>query len=260
MRKKNENSDRRFQVKRLVRMAALLLLVGPSVTLADPKGIHGMLIFGKRTTYGSHLPMYHAPHDYQALFQFRLKDEAGGSTVATYNRAKEIASSYFTLVPEPMDLTLLLNASRKTFRASLYEGHFERGGRNLGPLMVEVEKVIFSKKLSPTESSKARVEYLLFGQGGEYFAVHLIEGAPNLDVVSEVSQPIKSLPSTCRTQPCRESPSEKISDQDLPLRVHGGFSSSGTPAAPKEEDTLFGAGILTEIRKLIYVESGDLEN
>jgi hypothetical protein len=240
-------------------LTLLLTLLGSTIASADPKGIHGMLIFGNQTTYGSHLPMYHAPHDYQALFQFRLKEETGGSTVANYNKAKETTSSYFTIVPEPMDLTRLLNASKKTFRASLYEGHFERGGRNLGPLIVDVEKVIFSRKLSPTDSSPRGDDYLLFGQGGEYFAAHLIGGAPNLDRVLEVSQPRKTFPSTCRTQACPELPSEPVSDQDLPLRVSSGFSSAGTPYVPNEADTLFDSGIQTKIKKVIYSETGDLE-
>ncbi|MGE3974950.1 MAG: hypothetical protein AB7F59_10530 [Bdellovibrionales bacterium] len=36
---------------------------------ADPPSTHGMVVFGKNATYVSHLPMFHAPHDYQLVMK-----------------------------------------------------------------------------------------------------------------------------------------------------------------------------------------------
>jgi len=43
----------------------------------DRPAVHGMLLVGTNALYVSHLPMFHAPHDYQALAEVALQDGAG---------------------------------------------------------------------------------------------------------------------------------------------------------------------------------------
>ncbi len=38
----------------------------------EKPGFHGMVLVGQRRAYLSHLPMFHSPHDYQAVFEVSL--------------------------------------------------------------------------------------------------------------------------------------------------------------------------------------------
>lgn len=59
-------------MKKPMLVLAAALLAGAAV--AAPQGVthgtHGMALFGgKDALYTSHLPMFHAPHDYQLVLQ-----------------------------------------------------------------------------------------------------------------------------------------------------------------------------------------------
>lgn len=244
-------------------LAFLLGLTGVSVVHADAPGIHGMLLFGDKTSYGCHLPMYHQPHDYQVIFQFKLHDKAGGNTLTSYKLAKETTQTYFTIVPEPMDLTQVINGTIRLFQVSLFEGHFERGGRKIGPLTVEVDKVLFSKKLHATDPvSGLEDQYFIFGSKGEYFASHIVGGAPNLDALLSVGQPFRNFTQRCRSQVCADLPKKVIPDSELPLLLSSRFIGGGVPAMvptlPRVGDSLGGLHGHTKIQKVIYAEEGDL--
>ena len=53
------------------------LLGGAFNAQADRPSVHGMLLFGKENLYASHLPMFHAPHDYQVIFKLNLSSNTG---------------------------------------------------------------------------------------------------------------------------------------------------------------------------------------
>ena len=223
---------------------------------ADSPAVHGMLLFGNQATYASHLPMFHSPHDYQLLLKLSLQDQAGGKTLASYEEAKKNATEYFTLVPEVMDLTKVMSGAKTTFPASIYKGHFERGGEMLGEVQVHVERIIFSTKLNgqgvPSEN-----KYFVFGGNGEYFAAHLIQGKPNFDAVLSVNQPHKLNQSICRRRFCPDSGPVLVPDSQLPISL----SSELDKKVPAAGESLgeFG-GILADTQKVIYVEEGDLAN
>jgi len=164
----------------------VLTILSASLVHADPPSTHGMLLFGQSMTYASHLPMFHAPHDYQAIFKLSLSDSNSEQTVAAYTKAKAQHHGIFTLVPEKMDLTKVLNGSKTQFQAEIYLGHFERGGTSIGPVTVQVEAVIFSKKLQPNEKD-VDLEYVAFGESGEMYAAHLIKGKPSFDAVVQLT-------------------------------------------------------------------------
>lgn len=202
-------------MKKLIYLFMGLITCG-SVVRADPPAIHGMLLFGGQVTYASHLPMFHSPHDYQLVLKLNLKDQANGGTVAAYEDAKKLKPDLFTLVPEAMDLTKVISGAKSSFSAALYKGHFEHGGQKLGEVQVQVEKIVFSAKLNglgaPSEN-----KYLVFGDKGEYFALHLIQGKPNFDAVLSVSQPYKLSQTLCNKRFCPEAPMVPIADSQLPM-------------------------------------------
>ncbi|MBF0314854.1 MAG: hypothetical protein HQK50_02040 [Oligoflexia bacterium] len=154
------------------------------VVYADPPATHGMLIFGEDNTYASHLPMFHRPHDYQLLM--KVSFNAAPELLATYEEIKESTSSYFTIAPTPMDLTQVISGRKKSFLATLFSGHFERDGVLLGAVTVQVEQIIFSKRLDPYEQEDS-LEHIVFGVEGEYFAAHLIKGRPSFDQILSIN-------------------------------------------------------------------------
>jgi hypothetical protein len=147
-----------------------------------------MLVFGDKVTYASHLPMFHHPHDYQLVMKIEFKAPAGSSplTLSTYEQLKAQGKTLFTIEPEVMDLSKVMSGTITSFEANLYDGHFERGGKNLGPVIVNVKTFLVNKKLNPAEAEKN--EYLLFGEQAEFFLVHLINGKPSFDLVAKSSQ------------------------------------------------------------------------
>jgi hypothetical protein len=228
-----------------MKLLSLLLFLSTNA-FADTPSVHGMVLFGDQTIYASHLPMFHAPHDYQAVFQVKLQNT---KTIAAYEAEKERGQSLFTIAPERMDLTQVISRKKTKFSAALFSGHFEQGGKNLGPVQVEVEEVLLGNKLDPRARAKAN-EYLVFGKDGSYFAVHLVVGQPNFDAIVQVQQPARPA-RPCRGLNCPEF-GAPISDAELPLTLFS-FSSN----QPILEERLHGDAI-TKVLKVIYSEDADL--
>lgn len=234
----------------------IALVTWSSGSRADQPSVHGMLLFGNQATYASHLPMFHSPHDYQLLLKLTLKDQSGAKTLASYEEAKKNATEYFTLVPEVMDLTKVMSGAKTSFSASIFKGHFERGGQKLGAVQVEVEKIIFSSTLNgqavPTDN-----KYFVFGGNGEYFAAHLIQGKPNYDAIVTVSQPYKLNHSICKKRFCPEPDSTTVADSQLPL-ILSAEAHQKVPAVGESLGEF--SGVLADLIKVIYVEEGELSH
>src|SRR5687768_7078544 len=119
------------------KMMLLMMLLLSAISNADMPSTHGVLLFGDKVSYASHLPMFHEPHDYQVILKLALEDLPRSVTVRVhYEESKKNKKNLFTLVPETMDLTEIINGTKTSFMASIYEGHFERGGRDLGQAIV----------------------------------------------------------------------------------------------------------------------------
>ncbi len=224
-----------------------------SLARADMPSTHVMILFGKQATYASHLPMFHAPHDYQVIMKVHLSQYPRlPEPVDYYNKSSGL--ELFTLVPAKMDLTKVISGEIKTFEAILYEGHFEKGGKDLGPVLVTVEKLILSAKLDPQAIEKAP-QYLIFGEKGEYFATHIIKGMPSFDAVVKVSKPTTTMFLSCRTRVCADPIVSPIDDSKLPLTL--GYQSS--EQKPIIGD-LIGGHISVSIEKLIHFELDELSH
>ena len=64
-------------MKKLYVLIALAIAAGMAGAANATDGVHGMALFGgKDGRYAAHLPMFHAPHDYQVLLPIRLADKA----------------------------------------------------------------------------------------------------------------------------------------------------------------------------------------
>lgn len=243
--------------------SVLVSIVVSSVSLsarADMPSTHGMLLFGgSNAVYASHLPMFHSPHDYQVILELALDSQS--SVVKTFKKLNESGETLFTIEPETMDLTQVIDGSKKQFSAALYQGHFEQGGKNLGQVQVAVKKIIFSAKLIHDASPLDHEEYLIFGGAGEYYAAHLIKSKPSFDQIMKVNQPYQLQFPHCRTRVCSEPAKNVIDDAKLPVVSLDSPAPMTQPKLPKTGDVLGGFSVaITEILNVVYSEEAELSH
>jgi hypothetical protein len=243
-------------MKFVTKLAMFALLALAAQAKADRPSIHGMVLFGEKATYLSHLPMFHSPHDYQVLLKVNLKEPS--KVVEIYKALKADGSQVFTIAPEPFDLTTIISGKVNQFSAQLYHGHFEKEGKELGKILVQVEKVLFSSKLDP--AAEEENSYFLFGAAGEYFAAHVINGKPSFDSILKVSAPFELEFNFCRTRVCADPKNLPVPDSALPIVVSGPFGLNGDNK-PKVGSQIgnFG-GIMTTVLQVIYFEEEELSH
>ncbi len=150
----------------------------------DMPSVHGMAIFGKNTIYLSHLPMFHSPHDYQAI----VEAEFDKSALNTYLASAE-SEVFFTLVPETFSLPEMMNKPRP-FKAQIFAGHFERGGKLIAETTVKIKKVILFRKLNPAGQRPLQSTYYVLGNTQEQFLIHKISARPDFDHILKVKAQI----------------------------------------------------------------------
>lgn len=151
----------------------------------DTVGRHGMLVFGEEAIYFSHLPMFHAPHNFQVLLEVRLGDAA---TEALFVDRRLHPAEVYTFDPDEFAIAELDPSGpvRPSIRGTLVHGHFERGGTPIATeVTAEVVNVVYFGKLdidAPRPDGEL-MRYLCFGRPGHLFLAHRIEGRPSLDHV-----------------------------------------------------------------------------
>jgi hypothetical protein len=159
----------------------------------DPPGIHGMLLFGEKTIYLSHLPMFSMNiHRYQVILEVTLT-KAGGDAQAAYvqDRRQHAGTKIYTFVPERFVLPELdpKNPQRTSFAGTIVRGHFERGGKSINENVVaKVTRVIHFRGFDSAATGLPQLEYFIFGKDQDLFLAHLITRPPDFDQVMSVSQ------------------------------------------------------------------------
>lgn len=89
----------------LLALLALLAVPAPTLAAGPTYGEHGMALFGgKDGLYASHLPMFHAPHDYQVVLQLHVAD---ARLDAALKRRLDGKTALWTVAPEKFDLDRL---------------------------------------------------------------------------------------------------------------------------------------------------------
>ncbi len=150
----------------------------------DKPSVHGMLLFGREKVYASHLPMFHAPHNYQVLLELNLEAKDQARFVDDQQQHSEEAT--YTLAPGRFVLPDML-AKPRPFKAVLYRGHFERGGTPItDSITVRIGKVIYAERFAEAAPAAPTTNYLLFGNAKEQFAAHIIHKAPDFDHIQQV--------------------------------------------------------------------------
>ena len=149
----------------------------------DKPSVHGMLLFGQSKIYLSHLPMFHAPHDYQVIVEAELSATGKAAYLKSLSSSPE---KVYTLVPEAFVLPEMIKNPR-TFQAQIFKGHFERGGEVIADAVtVQITKVIYFKKFDLKEVKPKNGNYILFGNKDQQFLAHAITVKPDFDQIIEI--------------------------------------------------------------------------
>ena len=203
--------DLRLFLTQFCAVAATTALIGSSLNAATPSpavgedepNTHNMLVFGEKTIYLSHLPMfdgvtpdktnYTSPHRYQVILKASFHRGAQNlQNIYTNDRHEHPSVGIYTLRPDDFVLPKLASGKPRLtgFAAKVFRGHLERGGRaipGLGAVEVKVDRVVHFRKFDPEASKPVELKYLLFGGGHETFLAHYISQPPDFDQVLSVN-------------------------------------------------------------------------
>lgn len=226
------------------RLIGLLLALSSFATQAGDAskapsyGAHGMAVFGgSGGVFASHLAMFHAPHDYQVLLQIQLADPALEGALRAQLQAEP---KLWSIDPEKFPLTDLWQAKqpRKQFRADLYQGHFERGGKLFHKqVLIEVRQVLLHQQLDPNVGAKTQATYRLLQAGDSAFLVKRLQMRPDFDHIVRL-EGADLLPG----------------QGELALAIRG----ISQPADSELSDALRTAGWRAEVGATVYFDTADL--
>jgi hypothetical protein len=173
----------------------------------DPSGTHNMLVVGRNVVFLSHLPMfdglnekatdYTSLHRYQLILEVSFTENGKDVTdLYTNDRQANLGTKMYTLSPEPFVLARLFTSDAQgsalsSFKAKVFRGHLERPGHQvvngLEDVIVMVKKVVYAQKFDPAATKPERLQYFLFGKGGELFLAHAITKPPDFDQIVSVN-------------------------------------------------------------------------
>jgi hypothetical protein len=159
--------------------------VGPAV--------HGMLAVGVQPIYLYHLPLFHAPHDFQVILEVSFSKPGSDSARLYAEDRAHSGEPIYTFSPEPFVLPRLAGAVGElpkltSFTGTLFRGHFERGGTPLvDRVKIEVRGVVHFRQFERGIPTSPRLEYIVFGCDSPPLAARFLSGPPDFDQIVEVS-------------------------------------------------------------------------
>jgi len=155
-------------------------------------GSHGMVLFTDGINlYANHLPLYRKPHDYQLIYRVNTNQK---QNIIDYLQAdtRQSTDNYLTnmltILPEPFDLNRLVNQQPLAIAATVFKGHFERGGKEwLKGIQFEFVQMLVNKQITvapSTDKTKAHqwlVKELALTTGKLF--IHSINEKPSFDAI-----------------------------------------------------------------------------
>src|SRR5713226_1431277 len=136
-----------------------------------PAGYHEFEMFGEKSIYLSHYPMFGSIHSYQVILEVNLKSVDGSNPKELYlsNKQKNPKARY-SVSPETSDgkpnYWVLPEVIKKgnSFRANIHlEGKAEPPVYLARNVTVEIQRVIHFRLFLPDDKKPGVLSYLLFG-------------------------------------------------------------------------------------------------
>lgn len=241
---------------------------------AGDVGQHNMLVFGERTVFLSHLPMFVGLDGSGARFatehRFQLILEASFEAPRTRRDLTELYRQdqqqhpqvrMYTVRPGEMfalaDIFRPAAAAppRTSFPGDVFRGHLERNGdiiRGLGGATVRIARVVHAHEFRPGDTRPETLEYILFGKAGELFLAHRIVAPGDFDQVLPVRIPEQQFSDAELSQGIAVRVPGR--PNAVASRLQGGRNAAAQVAAAGAQPR----AITLQPRREIYFEEGEL--
>jgi len=168
---------------------------GPQQNDRVPVGFHEFEMFGEKSIYLSHYPMFGSIHSYQVILEVNLKSTNGTNPRELYltNKQKNPKARY-SLSPETpdgkSDYWVLPEVIKKgnSFRANIHlQGKADPPDYLARNVIVEIQRVIHFRLFQPDDKKPEVLTYLLFGNDSESFMAHYIGKYEDFDHIVSVT-------------------------------------------------------------------------
>jgi len=148
-------------------------------------GLHGMaLILAGDKILASHLPLYAPPHDYQIVYEVTTNNTNLKKIKSVLKKAAN-EQRLITILPAKFDLNLLINKKAPTLNITVFNGHFERGGKVLFNATLTFKNPLYVEKITTDKAQKNAFSLVkLTEQQG--LIIHKIQSKPSYDSLSLV--------------------------------------------------------------------------
>jgi len=167
-----------------------------------PAGYHEFEMFGAKSIYLSHYPMFGSIHAYQVIIEVNLKSTDGSNPKEMYlSHKQKNPKARYSVSPETSDgkphYWVLPETIQEgnAFRANI---HVER---KAGPpvylarnVTVEIKSIVHFRLFQPDDKKPEVLTYLLFGNDAETFMAHYIGNYPDFDQILSVKINSKNPP------------------------------------------------------------------
>jgi len=149
-------------------------------------GFHGMaLILAGDKVLASHMSLYAPPHDYQIVYEVTTSNTHFKTIKSVLKKAAN-EQGQITILPTKFDLNLLINKKTPTLNVTVFNGHFERGGKALFTTKLTFKKPLYVEKITTNKAHKNAFELIkLTEQQG--LVIHKIQSKPSYDSLSLVA-------------------------------------------------------------------------
>jgi hypothetical protein len=162
------------------------------------EGNHGQIFFGSGPFYISHLPLVGVPqHSFQAIYEVDFPDTPEGQRMKAQYLARP-DQGFASFAPRmrwnyPV-FNCGLDRPGQEIPGRIHQGQYERGGPLIGSTTLIVKRRIFFRNWMQNPLAEGRGpaspreagEYVVFGEGEQYFAARVIDKVPGVDHIQPV--------------------------------------------------------------------------
>ncbi len=157
---------------------------------------HGQIFFGSGPFYISHLPLMNRPHNFQAIYEVDFPDTVAGK-IAKAQYLARADKGFASFAPGESwsypDFDCSIDQSQRTLApGSVHQGQFEDGGEFIVETGLVVKRRIFFR-IWPAGSlpagqgsAQANGEYIVFGEGDQFFTARVVTSVPDADHIQPV--------------------------------------------------------------------------
>ena len=151
-------------------------------------GSHGMaVVFGEnKTLIAHHMPLFYFPHDYQVVYKIKVNSNSDFEKLLALS-----SKPLVTILPDNFDLLKLINKTRFSVKAKVYDGHFERGGKPLFDTNVLFEKALYVEPIvtkGQLTNSIMTFDLVSIENNQNLLAIKKISEKPSFDALTWVAK------------------------------------------------------------------------